>query len=88
MLDCSRAYENGRALKGKETAPFLAECVAVPAAVVQSAVPKRRNTTPFALALERLVERWVPPNGDASILDGGSWLPLLHAHDPTEVVLQ
>ena len=25
--------------------------------------------------------------GAANIADGGSWLPLLHAHAPTEVVL-
>ena len=85
MLDCSRAYENGRALKGKETAPLVAERVAVPAAVEQSAVLKRRNTTPFALALERLVERWIPMHGAANIADGGSWLPLLRAHASTEV---
>jgi hypothetical protein len=82
MLDCSRAYENGRAQKGKETAPRLAECVAVPAAIEQSAVIKRRNLAPFAQALERLVDRRLPMKGAAHTGGGGSRLPVLHAHAP------
>ena len=85
MLDCSRAYENGRAKKGKETALFFAECVAVPAAIEESAVILRRNLATFAQALERLVDRWLPMKGAAHTGGGGSRLPVLHAHAPEEV---
>ena len=83
MLDCSRAYQNGRAkTKGKETAPATAECFAVPAAKEESAVSLRRNLAPFAQALERLVDRWLPMKGAAHTGGGGSRLPVLHAHAP------
>jgi hypothetical protein len=46
--DTCSTYENGCEQKGKETAPEFAECVAVPAAIEESAVKLRRNLAPFA----------------------------------------